>query len=308
MADRSGIEIRHQSGCASLAGKRCDCDPTFRASVYHRRTKRTLKRSFTTEAAARRWRDPRPRRHPTRALDGVGADHRPGRRRGADRGHARRIGAHALGRSVQAGVAPSTSRNAIMPLRVMCRRARGRSQIPFNPVDGVELPAVRGRRDRVADPVEAAALLDALEPHDRAIWATAMYAGLRLGELQALHVEDVDLDRRVIEVRRGWDPYEGEQTPKSRSGERKVPIVAILRPELDGFSRNPGHYGTRRTNPARTARAPSSRVGPCRMMRPSEALPRRVAARFSPHEGRITAGLPWEAAVKGRARARARGR
>jgi integrase len=47
-----------------------------------------------------------------------------------------------------------------------------------------------------------------------------MYAGLRLGELQALHGEDVDLESRVIEVRRGWDQYEGEQTPKSRAGER----------------------------------------------------------------------------------------
>jgi hypothetical protein len=60
MAARSGIEIRHQSGCASLAGKRCDCDPTFRASVYDRRTKPTLKRSFPTEAAARALARPTP--------------------------------------------------------------------------------------------------------------------------------------------------------------------------------------------------------------------------------------------------------
>jgi integrase len=131
------------------------------------------------------------------------------------------------------GAQPSTVRNAIMPLRVICRRARARGQLPYNPVDGVELPAVRGRRDRVADPIEAAALLAALDPADRVVWATAMYAGLRLGELMALHSEDIDLDRRVIDVRRGWDQYEGEQTPKSRAGERRVPIVAVLRPELE---------------------------------------------------------------------------
>jgi hypothetical protein len=47
-------------------------------------------------------------------------------------------------------------------------------------------PAVRGRRDRIAIPSEAATLGDTLPLSDRAIWATALYAGLRLGELQAL--------------------------------------------------------------------------------------------------------------------------
>jgi hypothetical protein len=47
----------------------------------------------------------------------------------------------------------------------------------MKPTLGLELPAVRGTRDRIASPEEAAALLAAL-PADRAIWATAMYAGL----------------------------------------------------------------------------------------------------------------------------------
>jgi integrase len=69
------------------------------------------------------------------------------------------------------------------------------------------LPAVRGRRDRVAAPHEAAALLDALAPRDRLLWATATYAGLRRGELQALRWGDVDLDAAVIvsaEAGIGW--------------------------------------------------------------------------------------------------------
>jgi integrase len=102
----------------------------------------------------------------------------------------------------------------------------------MNPVDGVELPAVRGVRDRVAAPAEAAALLAVLDRADRVVWATAMYAGLRLGELQALHAEDVDPERGIINVRRGWDQYAGEQATKSRAGERRVPVVAVLRPDL----------------------------------------------------------------------------
>ncbi len=56
-----------------------------------------------------------------------------------------------------------------------------------------------------------------------------MYAGLRLGELRALRVEDVDLAGGVIRVERGWDPVEGEIKLKSHAGRRKVPISAVLR-------------------------------------------------------------------------------
>jgi integrase len=64
----------------------------------------------------------------------------------------------------------------------------------INPTLKLTLPALRGSRDRVAAPTELGPLLDALESDDRAIYATALYAGLRLGELQALQWEDIDLD------------------------------------------------------------------------------------------------------------------
>jgi integrase len=77
----------------------------------------------------------------------------------------------------------STIRNTVMPLRAIYRRAVARGEVALNPVAGVELPAVRGRRDRIASPAEAAALIAAVPDDDRAVWATAFYAGLRLGEL-----------------------------------------------------------------------------------------------------------------------------
>jgi len=77
------------------------------------------------------------------------------------------------------GLDPSTIRNALMPLRAIYRRAISRGDVAVNPTTGLELPAVRGRRDRIASPEEAAALLAALPDEDRALWATALYAGLR---------------------------------------------------------------------------------------------------------------------------------
>jgi integrase len=127
----------------------------------------------------------------------------------------------------------STIRNGLMPLRVLFRRALARGEVAVNPTTGVELPAVRGRRDRIASPAEAATLIAALPKEFRGLWATALYAGLRRGELLALAWDAVDLDANVIYVRRAYDPGAGVFVePKSRAGKRKVPIAAALRLHL----------------------------------------------------------------------------
>ncbi len=120
-----------------------------------------------------------------------------------------------------------------MPLRVIFRRALLRGEIAVNPTTGLDLPPVRGKRERVATPAEAAALIDALPVEDRALWATALYAGLRRGELQALRWEQVDLAGGTIRVERSWDE-KGHCyiEPKSHASVRRVPIAAVLRDEL----------------------------------------------------------------------------
>ncbi|HEX3510646.1 MAG TPA: site-specific integrase [Solirubrobacteraceae bacterium] len=134
-------------------------------------------------------------------------------------------------RLLAAGAQPSTIRNAVMPLRVIFRARR--REVPVNPTDGLALPAVRQRRVEIASPQRAQALLAALRERDRALWATAMYAGLRRGELMALRWADVDLSAGVIEVLRAWDPKEQRMiAPKSAAGTRRVPIAAALRVHL----------------------------------------------------------------------------
>jgi integrase len=126
----------------------------------------------------------------------------------------------------------STVRNALLPLRAIYRQALAPDEVAHNPTAGVQLPAVRGRRERIASPAEAAQLIAALPLRDRAIWATAMYAGLRSGELQALTDELVDLDEDVIHVRWSWDAMEGRVPPKSQAGRRTVPVPGVLRSHL----------------------------------------------------------------------------
>jgi len=128
---------------------------------------------------------------------------------------------------------PSTIRNALMPLRVIYRRALEDGDVAVNPCANLRLPAVRGRRERIASPEEAQRLLAALPERDRPIWATALYAGLRRGELMALRWEDVDLALGVIRVERSYDDKgRVEIEPKSRAGRRTVPIVGALRDVL----------------------------------------------------------------------------
>jgi integrase len=131
------------------------------------------------------------------------------------------------------GLDPSTVRNVLMPLRVIFRRAIEDGDLAVNPTGHLRLPAVRGRRERIASPEEAALLLAALPDRDRAVWAIALYAGLRRGELMALRWEDVDLAKGLIHVDRAYDEKGRIHIePKSRAGRRTIPIIGTLRDEL----------------------------------------------------------------------------
>jgi integrase len=271
MAQLTGIEVRHRKACASRDGRRCNCQPTYQASVWSARESKRIRKTFLTLAEARAWRSETQtgvRRGTVRAPANITVqeagdelvagmksgrvrnrsgdlykpsairsyeaalrDHivpRHGRTRLADVQHrdVQRIADDLLAE----GRDPSTIRNALMPLRVIFRRAVEDGDLTVNPCAHLRLPAVRGRRERIASPQEAERLLAALPARDRPIWATALYAGLRRGELMALRWRDVDLANGVIRIERAYDEKEhAEIEPKSRAGRRTVPIVGALR-------------------------------------------------------------------------------
>jgi integrase len=270
----TGIEVRHAKACASREGRKCNCRPTYQASVWSASDGKRLRKTFPTLAAARAWRAEAQtaiRRGKLRApaattlreaseelLEGMrsgrvrtrsGDVYKPsavrsyeaalrdrvlpalGGKRLADlqRRDVQRLADELLGE----GLDPSTVRNTLMPLRVIFRRAIEDGELAVNPTSHLRLPAVKGRRERIASPEEAHRLLAALPERDRAVWATALYAGLRRGELMALRWEDVDLAKGVIRVERAYDEKGRVHVePKSRAGRRTVPIVGALRDEL----------------------------------------------------------------------------
>jgi integrase len=155
---------------------------------------------------------------------------------------------------------PSTIRNAIVPVRVIFRRAIRCGELSVTPCANLDLPAVRGRREYIPSPVEAAALLAALPRQERGLWATALYAGLRRGELRALRWEDVDLKAGVIQVRQAMDSRGTVIAPKSAAGTRTVPMAQVLRGYLtahrlqNGGSRYVFGAGSRPFHPGSAAK------------------------------------------------------
>jgi integrase len=126
----------------------------------------------------------------------------------------------------------SPVRNAFVPLRVLYRRAIVHGQVAVNPTASIQLGAVRGRRDRIVAPGIAAQLVAAVPECDRAVWASAFYAGLRLGEIRALTWADIDLERMALRIERSWDAHDGFVAPRSFAGRRVVPIAAALRSHI----------------------------------------------------------------------------
>lgn len=112
------------------------------------------------------------------------------------------------------------------------RRAKARSGLPVNPTHDLELPAPRPREVEILSPDRAAALLAAAPACDRALWATALYAGLRYGELRALRWDAVDLASGLVRVVDSWDPKAGRIEPKTRTSKRTVPMLGVLRDAL----------------------------------------------------------------------------
>jgi integrase len=129
---------------------------------------------------------------------------------------------------VGAGSAPATIHTTVAALQTVCRRELRRGRLTVNPADNLELPAIRNGRDRVVTPQAAAKLLTALPEADRALWAVAVYGGVRRGELRGLRASDIDLAAGVVRVERSVDDKSGIGETKGRT-KRRVPILAALR-------------------------------------------------------------------------------
>jgi integrase len=118
-----------------------------------------------------------------------------------------------------------TRQKYLVCLGSIFKRAMKVYGLPLNPADLVERPRVRrAAKIDVLRPEEVLALVRAAKSEqDAAIFHTAAFAGLRMGELLALRWRDVDFTRRTIHVRENWT--QGETTTPKGGTERAVPMA-----------------------------------------------------------------------------------
>lgn len=130
------------------------------------------------------------------------------------------------------GVAASTVRNAVAPLRALFATAVEEGVLRSNPATGVRLPRAAATED--AEPAakalteqELQALLAAAPPPWQLLFHFLADTGLRIGEALALRWQEIDFGRRRVLVRRRL--YAGQYAPpKSKYGRRDVPVSPQL--------------------------------------------------------------------------------
>jgi integrase len=96
-----------------------------------------------------------------------------------------------------------------------------------NPATAVPRRKVAARMPSFLKPEEVRVVLAEVPTHWRAFFATAVYTGMRRGEIAALEARDVDLDAGTITVSRSWS----NDTTKTRKA-RVIPLHPELRPYI----------------------------------------------------------------------------
>jgi integrase len=134
---------------------------------------------------------------------------------------------------------PSSKRKTLVVLHGIMERARKQHRLPLNPVKDVEKPPQhRGGEIHVLSPEEVRALVRAAaSAQDAAIYLTAAFTGLRMGELIALRWRDIDQDGATIRVRASYSA--GAQTTPKSGKVRAVPLARDVAEALTGLRSRP---------------------------------------------------------------------
>jgi integrase len=140
----------------------------------------------------------------------------------------KRYAAHLAAR----GIAPSSVRNTLAPVRLLLATAYEDGLIRANPAARLRLAQPSAYQDphllrKALSEPELQTFLAALPAQWRLFFEFLSHTGLRIGEAIALTWDDIELDRRRLHVRRRL--YRGRfDSPKSRYSIRTIPLAPQL--------------------------------------------------------------------------------
>jgi integrase len=126
------------------------------------------------------------------------------------------------------------AKKVLVSLKSILRDAVRRGSVAQNVATAVKIKS--GERDRkrivagtdIPTPDEVRAILHAATGRIRPLLITLVFTGLRSSELRGLTWDDVDLAKGELHVRQRADRYGQIGAPKSRAGERTIPIGPIV--------------------------------------------------------------------------------
>jgi integrase len=129
----------------------------------------------------------------------------------------------------QLDAAPATKAKALQKLAAVFALGVDDKAIKVNPCDRIPRPSQSPRREgRALSDGEIVAVVEAAESVDprtaAMVWLMAR-AGLRIGEVLALHRNDVSLEAGALHVRGSMSRREGLRPVKGRDGGRSIPLT-----------------------------------------------------------------------------------
>ncbi|MHA3980672.1 tyrosine-type recombinase/integrase [Halovulum sp. GXIMD14794] len=132
------------------------------------------------------------------------------------------------------GMSRSMTKKVLASLRSALGEAVEREWIPHNVARDVKMK--RNRRDEperaIPTKEEIRIMISNTPDRHRPLIVTAIFTGMRVSELRGLAWDNVDFDRKVIEVVQRADYYNELGKPKSRSSKRVIPMAPRVIEEL----------------------------------------------------------------------------
>lgn len=130
------------------------------------------------------------------------------------------------------GLSPKTVKNIHGVLHSALQQAIANGYIRNNPTEACKLPKVIKAEIKPLEPEEIAQMLKEAEKDDYCnLFITAMFTGMRQGELLGLAWENVDFTTGVISVKQQLQCKDGDyflETPKSGKGRTILPAPLVM--------------------------------------------------------------------------------
>lgn len=158
----------------------------------------------------------------------------------------------ALGKLLEAGLAPRTVRQVHMVLRRALKQAVLWRMLASNPSDAVTAPRAERKELRTLGEAEVRRFLSVTRGmRDHGLWVFLVTTGVRLGEALGLRWSDLDLKDGHVTIRRAVQRQRGAGLvfvePKSARSRRTVPIpretIVVLEEQREANQRDRGKAG-----------------------------------------------------------------